>query len=88
MAPLPDANVVRFEVMTSRDVIHFVTHGLTVMGFSIESAVGFSISPTVEPVYIGDPPAEKAKNYQVRFTWYTKTGNAPRFRIRFVSPYA
>jgi hypothetical protein len=32
------------------------------MGFSIESAVGLSIYPTVEPVYIGDPPAEQAKN--------------------------
>jgi hypothetical protein len=62
MAPLPDANVLRFEVMTSRDVIRFVTHGLAVMGFSIEGAVGFSISPTVEPVYIGDPPAEQVKN--------------------------
>ena len=62
MAPLPDANVVRFEVMTSRDVIHFMSHRLAVMGFSIESAVGFSISPTVEPVYIGDPPAEQVQN--------------------------
>ena len=62
MAPLTDANVVRFEVMTSRDVIYFVTHRLAVMGFSIESAVGFSISPTVVPVYIGDSPAKQAKN--------------------------
>jgi hypothetical protein len=62
MAPKLDANVARFEVMTSRDVIYFVTHGLAVMGFSIESAVRISISPTVVPVYIRDPPAEQAKN--------------------------
>jgi biotin carboxylase len=54
MAPLPDANVVRFEVMTSRDVIYFMPARLAVMGFSTESAVGFSIAQTVIPVYIGE----------------------------------
>ena len=62
MAPLTDANVVRFKVMTSRDVIYFMPARLAVMGFSTESAVGFSIAQTVEPVYIGDPPAELVQN--------------------------
>jgi hypothetical protein len=88
MAPLPDANVVCFEVMTSRVVISLVTHGLAVMGFSIESIVRISISPTVVPVYIGDPPAEQAKNDQVGNTWYTKFHYSPKCVVLFCSPSA